>query len=291
MPSLLTELYNFTLYDPSLSLSIALGMDNFIYEQLEGTALPPIERYVEASPLQHGASDYGFRLAARQLKVQVKLRASTALEFYQRRSSLIQILRPYHTLVASILECCLPDGTVWRMAVFCTELSFSAKPKGKDSDSSAPFLQTAVFTLMAPNPVWTQQTQPTTTYFYQEDIPSTKDVAYSGTWLAYPYPFSIRGPITHPIITNLSAGTKLDLNATIAQNQTVLIDLRPNYKTILLGSISMLGSLSADSDLEEFSLLPAPEAMGGINSIKVEGTNCGTSTRIAMAYVPTRIAI
>jgi hypothetical protein len=86
------------------------------------------------------------------------MRAQTSAEYYQRRSSLIQVLRPYHTLIPSILECRLPEGTAWRMQVFCTSLSFSAKPKSKDINSPSPFLQTAHFTLVAPNPVWTQYT-------------------------------------------------------------------------------------------------------------------------------------
>ncbi|GEM_PF-3325560 len=291
MSNLIEELHNFTLYDPSLALSISLGIENFIYEQIEGLALPPIERHLEITPLQHGASDFGFHLSPRQLKVQLTMRAQTSAEYYQRRSSLIQVLRPYHTLIPSILECRLPEGTAWRMQVFCTSLSFSAKPKSKDINSPSPFLQTAHFTLVAPNPVWTQYTTQTITTFYQNDIPSTKDIVYNGTWLAYPYPFSLRGPITHPIITNLSGGMKLDLNTTIAQNQTVFIDLRPGYKTIMKGSESLLPALSADSDLESFAFLPAPEALGGINSIKVEGANCGETTRVAIAFTPTRIAL
>jgi hypothetical protein len=86
---------------------------------------------------------------------------------------------------------------------------------------------------------------------------------------------SLRGPITHPIITILSGGMKLDLNTTIAQNQTVFIDLRPGYKTIMKGSESLLPALSADSDLESFAFLPAPEALGGSIVLRWKGQTAG----------------
>ena len=285
-------LYNFTLYDPTLTVSLSLGMDNFIYEQLQGIELPPIERYIESSPLQHGASDYGFRLSSRSLSFQLHLRANSPLSFYTLRSELIHILRPYYTLAPSILETKLPDESIWRMQVFCTSLNFTpyANVRGKGGTTS-PYVQTASFTLSAPNPVWYQHTGATTTYFYQADIPSTKNITYTGSWLCHPYPFSVRGPIAHPILTNLSADTKLDLDYIIPNNQTVLIDLRPGYKTILLGSTSLLPYLSADSDLDTFYFLPTPEAMDGLNSIKVEGTSLGANTRVAIAFTPTRLAI
>jgi hypothetical protein len=60
MSNLIEELHNFTLYDPSLALSISLGIENFIYEQIEGLALPPIERHLKLRHCSMGQVILGF---------------------------------------------------------------------------------------------------------------------------------------------------------------------------------------------------------------------------------------
>lgn len=280
--SYLSELFDITLGDPSDAHAIHLSLADYLPEKSDGFALPPIARIEEASPSQHGVSDRGFRLLARRLTFQVTLRAQTPQEFYERRAGLLAVLRPSIHANPARLSITLPDGTTWYLGVFCSSLTFSA-PAG--------LLQTALFTLNAPNPVFTQYTPAVATTFYAADVNTTKIVAYPGTWLAVPFPFSMRGPIIHPVVSNLTGGTKLDLNASVPDNQTVVIDLRPSYKTIRLGGTSLLGSLSSDSDLDAFYLLPAPEAPSGCNVIQVTGSGTGANTCITLAYTPTRLGI
>ena len=279
---LLNDLFDITLSDPADAYPIHLDLADYIPEKSDGFALPPIARVEEASPSQHGASDHGFRLLPRRLTFEVTLRAQTPQEFYERRAALLAVLRPSIYASPARLSITLPEGTTWNLAVFCRNLTFSMRPG---------LIQSALFTLTAPNPVFVQQTPAVAAYFYQADINTSHIITYPGTWLAAPFPFSIRGPITHPVVTNLSAQTKIDLDYTVPDNQTVVIDLRPSYKTVKLGSTSLLGSLSSDSDLDTFCLLPAPEAPSGANLIQVTGSGVGVNTCVTLAYTPTRLGI
>ncbi len=280
--SLLSELYDITLSDPFETHAIHLDLGNYLPEKSDGFALPPIARIEEASPSQHGANDRGFRLLPRRLTFQITLRAQSPQEFYEQRTGLLAVLRPSYYGSPARLSIALPDGTHWALEVYCSSLTFSML---------SGLLQSALFTLHAPHPFFTQQTAAAVTYYYAADINTSKIIPYPGTWLAVPFPLNIRGPITHPVITNLSAQTKIDLNETIPDNQTAVIDLRASYKTIKLGSTSLLGSLSSDSDLDTFCLLPAPEVPSGCNVIQVTGSGTGTNTCVTLAYTPTRLGI
>ncbi len=279
---MLTDLYAITLQDAAGQISIPLGMDEYVHEQSDGFAMPPLVRYQESSPALHGAVDRGFRLQPRRLTFRVALRAATPVEFYNRRAELLRVLRPHYYSAAALLSITLPDGSTWQLSVFCTQLTFTP-PRG--------LVQSALFTLIAPHPVYTQYIAAATLHFYQADINTSKVVPYSGEWVAVPYPFSLRGPLSHPVIRNLTGDTRLDLDYAIPDNQTVNVDLRPSFKTIQLGGVSLLGYLSSDSDLEGFCLYPAPEAPNGNNVIQVTGANAGANTRVSISFTPTRLAI
>ncbi|MEI7990512.1 MAG: hypothetical protein WCI88_15875 [Chloroflexota bacterium] len=279
---MLTSLFNLTLKNAAATRSLTLSLDDYVYEESDGFAMPPVQRFVEHSPLAHGAVDCGFRLLPRRLTFRLMLRATSPTAFYDLRRDLIDILRPAYNNAAGTLAATLPDATTWELSVFCEKLDFTS-PKG--------LLQEAVFTLSAPQPVWRQVSSPTTTYLYQSDIGRTKIIPYPGSWLAVPYPFTIRGPISHPVITNQTAEMKIDLDTVIPDNEIVSIDLRQGYKTILLGSQSLLGCLSSDSDLDAFCLLPDPDAASGNNVFQLTGSASGSNTRLALGFTIMRLGL
>lgn len=277
------NLFNIKLFSPTQETSITLDESDFVHDKSTGFGMPDILRYSDSTPLQSGIIDRGYKLLPRKLTFKINLRAKTPTEFFDLRQELTEILRPSLSNVSLTLQFTLPDTTIYQISCYCTELDFTP---------AAGYIQHAEFTFLCPNPVYRKVISPTVTYLYAADFSHTKIITVTGTWKPYIYPFSIRGPVTHPVITNQTTGHKLDINYTIPDNDIVYIDLRSGYKTILLNSVTnLLGYLSYDSDLDNFSLYPNPDAASGNNVLMVTGTGTGANTRIALSYTPTRIAI
>lgn len=109
-------------------------------------------------------------------------------------------------------------------------------------------------------------------------------VSYGGNLPEFPV-INIRGPISSPLITNLTTGHTLDFGTiTIGAGTTYIIDTRYGYKTVTAGTVNKRGELSSDSDLGEFHLAPNPTAPSGVNSIVMYGNNIGTATQIQIVY-------
>ena len=280
---MLTDLYKFTLYEPTQVTFITMDLSNFVHEKSTGLAVPGITRFLEQSPTQHGALDRGFLLQPRVMAFKLLVRATTPTEFYARRKTVIDVLRPSVTNVPGQLRVTLPDATVWKINVFLTDPPVFTR---KDS-----LCEEVEFALTAPDPVWTQNVSVAYLTFAQADIGTSKILTYTGGWITFPYPFSIKGSLTHPIINNLTSGKKIDLNYVVPSNTTVLIDLRYGYKTIKQGSTNLLQYLSSDSDLEDFYWLPDPDATGGANTIQVLGSATSANTTVKLGWTPTRIGL
>jgi hypothetical protein len=276
-----STLYNFRLYNPSQTSYITLESSDYVHEKSCGLGLPEIVRFHDQAPLQHGSIDRGFRLAPRRVTFKIKLKATTPAEYYTRRRELIDLLRPNLNLTPNQLRIILPDSTQWTLNCFCFE-----QPTFTDLGG---LIQLVEFTLLAPDPTYTQNTSTATFTISGTGI---KDLAYSGGWLCHPYPFTIYGPIIHPVITNITSGDKIDLDYTIPDGSTVSIDLRYGYKTVKLnGSTSLLQYLSYDSDLDTWALLPQPDAPDGINTIHFQGSGGGSNTKLTLTWLPTRIGL
>jgi len=280
---MLIDLYKFTLYEPTQVTYIELNLSNFVHEKSTGLSVPGITRFFEQSPSQHGAFDRGFLLQPRVLTFKFLVRATTPTEFYARRKTIIDVLRPAVNNLPGQLRVTLPDATIWKINVFTT-----SPPIFTPKDS---LCEEVEFTLIAPDPVWTQVVAVTYLTFAQADIGTSKVATYTGGWITFPYPFSIKGSLTHPIINNLTSGKKIDLNYTVPDNTTVLIDLRYGYKTILQGSTNLLQYLSSDSDLEDFWFLPDPDAGSGNNTIQVTGGSTSGNTTVKLGWTPVKIGL
>jgi hypothetical protein len=113
---------------------------------------------------------------------------------------------------------------------------------------------------------------------------ASKTLSYAGTWPAYPQ-IVIHGPITNPVLTNVSTGKVLAFTATIADGTFYSIDTRYGYKTVVdSAGVNRLGNLSAASDLAEFALLPAPDVAAGANAFTLSGTSTGANTKVVVRY-------
>jgi hypothetical protein len=260
-----------------------MDLSNFVHEKSSGLSVPEITRFFEQSPSQHGAFDRGFLLKPRVLTFKLLVRATTPTEFYARRKTVIDVLRPAVNNLPGQLRVTLPDATIWKINVFLIKPPLFTR---KDS-----LCEEVEFTLIAPDPVWTKVVSVAYLTFAQADIGTSKILTYTGGWITFPYPFSIKGPLVHPIIVNLTGSTKIDLDYSVPSNKTALIDLRYGYKTILQDTTNLLQYLSSDSDLEDFYLLPDPDATNGNNTISVSGSGTDANTTVKLGWTPVKIGL
>ena len=119
----------------------------------------------------------------------------------------------------------------------------------------------------------------------------TDTVIYNGTFASFPV-IIMQGPLTQPRIDNITTGRKLEFTNTIDANRTVTVDLAFGNKTVEddLGA-NLIGSLTTDSDLLDFALVPAPEAVGGVNSLGVAAQLTDANSRITIKWFDKFIGI
>jgi hypothetical protein len=256
----------------------------------DGLGSAPLHRLNERGPLQHGETDRGFRLDPRQVTYIFHIKGTDPADLWSKRRQMTQIFGPAN-LITMRHE--LPDGSVRCLdGYYVGGLSMSA------NDRLYRYQRVAV-TLRAPDPsLYDPETLAETFQLGggsdalvipmtipmvvgASEIDATQEFNYSGTWLSYPM-IRITGPITDCVITNESTGEKLDFTGvTIAAGHYYDIDLRYGHKTVLLdGVTNKLADLSTDSDLATFHLAPHPEALGGVNSIRVVGSNVTETSKV-----------
>jgi len=116
-------------------------------------------------------------------------------------------------------------------------------------------------------------------------IGASKTITYNGSFLAYPI-VTIIGPITDPVLTNVSTGEDLDFTGiTIAGGDSYTIDCRFGYKTVRnAAGANKRADLTAASDLETFHLGADPEVGGGVNAFTLTGTGTDSNTLVTVAY-------
>lgn len=114
---------------------------------------------------------------------------------------------------------------------------------------------------------------------------ASKTITYGGSFLTYPV-VTITGPITDPILTNVSTGEDLDFTGiTIASGDTYTIDCRFGYKTVKnAAGTNKIADLTAASDLVSFHLGADPEVSGGANAFTLTGTGTDANTEVTITY-------
>lgn len=114
---------------------------------------------------------------------------------------------------------------------------------------------------------------------------ASKTITYTGSFLTYPI-ITITGPITDPVLTNVSTGEDLDFTGvTIAGGDTYTIDCRFGYKTVKnAAGVNKIADLTAASDLATFHLGADPEVSGGANAFTLTGTGTDANTTVTIAY-------
>jgi len=116
---------------------------------------------------------------------------------------------------------------------------------------------------------------------------------YPGTWRAYPV-ITLVGPMTEPVITNVTTGDKLEFETgyVLDPTHTIEINLAQGYKTVthsVDGNIA--NDLTDDSDLATFHIAEHPYAVNGVNSIGVAFTAGSPASRVSLRFTTRYLAL
>lgn len=261
----------------------------------DGLGMSPMHRLSERGPLQHGDTDRGYRLDPRTVRLILDSISDTRTAWGSKRLSILSIFKP--TTDPIILKLELDAGTYY---LDCHYIGQAVMP----SSERIGWNQTVVIDLKANDPTFYDATGGALTFALgggddtmlvptaipmtvgASTIDASETIAYTGTVLSYPNLIRITGPIEDCVITNTTTGEKLDFSGvTIAAGHYYDIDLRYGYKTVLLDGITnKVSDLTSDSDLATWHIATTPEAVGGINSINVTGTNVTAATSVAINY-------
>lgn len=267
----------------------------YTYLGNDGLALPPVRRLEEAGPLQDGTTDVGFRLEPRIIKLLFLLAGNDLSDYYSKRRRLLQQFRPREG--ASKLRFTLPDGAVRQIdVVYAGELTLPSNDK-------TGLLHKVAVSLKAADPVFYDPTGKNVNFQVSVsggnfDVPlevplyvgtslldQVTQVEYAGDWKTSPL-ITVIGPVDNLLIENQTTGDKLDFTGySLAAGQRMVIDTSYANASVVGGNgNSLLQYLSDDSDLTTFALLPDPDALDGVNDIRVSGTSATAQTQVYLSY-------
>lgn len=271
-------------------MELHLDSKPFILMAHDNFGMVDTPRIEDSAPMQHGTTDRGFTLPARNIVLYIELFANSWEHYYQLRSKLLGFFTPSENPGELVIE----EGDITRRIE-----GFPVGGLGfADSDRE---YQSHVIPVVihCPDPLWKSKdgysltiegggsadvgSVPTTIPFTvgTSTFEGSSAVVYRGSFETYPDIVVIRGPITDPVITNGATGAKIDFTGTtVAAGSQLIIELGYGRFRVTDGSgANMIDKLSADSDLVRFKLSP-----GTVNSFQVEGTSITSTTNVYMQW-------
>lgn len=265
-----------------------------------GLGMAPIRRLTEQGPDQDGVTDLGFRLDQRTIGLVFGLLAHSPEALELKTERFYQLFKP-RDVAYSLRIKHITTGQVRQIDCHTTQGPDFASDEEREGDHS--LVWRAAVQVYAPNPVFYDPAAQAVSFgltggggawtipwaipwgIGAADLDQTVAIEYAGQFEEFPV-ITVQGPITNLIITSNVTGDVLSFNGqTIGSLDTYTIDLRPGKKTIVdQTGTNQIAKLADGSDLATFSLIPDPDAVGGINSIRVTGTNVSTATQIYLRY-------
>lgn len=271
---------------------------NYFHIDNDGFGLPPILRLEEQGPLQDGNTDLGFRLEPRIVTLVLAFRTATYNEYFQKRRVIGNIFKPRETPI--ILQFTDPDENVYQLITHYIQ-GYSLNSAEKNTFGI--YSQKFAVTLKANNPLWYSPNQQIYTYgvgagsdgfvfpisfpvsFGGSNVDQTQTITYGGDYATSPI-IEIHGPITDPVITNLTTGIVLDLTGTtIGAGDYYTIDTRyGNIAVVDNDGTNRIDKLVGDSNLSGFKLIADPDSPNGQNDIQVTGSSANATTIVYIRY-------
>lgn len=266
---------------------------NYVLTGIDGIGPASVMRISEQGPMQHGVSDLGYRLRPRRMALALLARGGDTAAWFARREELSSIFRsnPMHLRIM--------NGAIIRQ-IDCHLSGMMEMPL---EAGVIPGWQRVGIELYAPDPTWYDPTDEIITFQLSyggllsipltvpmsvgaSTIDSAIEIAYTGTWNAYPI-ITLEGPMISPVITNVTTGDKLDLTDTsIADGDSYKIDCRYGYKTVTRTSdgANRIQDLTDDSNLATFHIGADPDVEGGNNIVRVTAKGLTGTSVIYIQY-------
>ena len=278
--------------------TLRLDQKPYLLFDHDGFGIPKATRLEDSGPLQHGTSDRGMKLPARDVVLYVKLFAEDWEDYYEKRAELARWFSPFGeagTLQVSEAGVGIMSGTDGlEISGYAVE---GLEYPGSDREG---LNQIVPIVLHCANPFWQDITPSSVTYSAGGgsdtfEVPTvvpfkvgastmlvSQFVDYVGDADAYPV-IKIFGPVTDLKIWQAGTKNTMQLNfagTTIAAGDWYEIDLRYGVKTIKdSNGVNKISTLSANSNLATFRLFA-----GASNYISMTGTGITSSTMAQLTW-------
>jgi len=278
--------------------TLRLDQKPYLLYEHDGFGIPQTKRIEDSGPLQHGTTDRGMKLPARDIVLYVQMFADDWEDYYEKRAELARWFSPFGD--AGTLQV-TEEGVGITSGGGGLEISGYAV-EGLDFPGSERegLTQTIPIVLHCSDPLWQDIESSSVTFSAGGgsdtfEVPTvvpfkigastmlvSQLVDYVGDADAYPI-IKIYGPVTDLNISRVSSKTimKLDFaGTTIAAGDWYEIDLRYGVKTIKdSNGVNKISTLSANSNLATFRLFA-----GASNYIAMTGTGITSSTMAQLTW-------
>lgn len=194
--------------------------------------------------------------------------------------------RTYSVPQCTVLRRLLSNGQKRDLCVFIAEgPQFDPDEPGWDE-----FAFTEMLRFIAYNPVMFDPAVQIETYLLGTgSISEYEDITYPGTWETHPT-LVLTGPLTNPQVLNETIDEFIQLAYEIPDGDVVTIDLE-NGTVLNQDNLNLIGTVTAESSLATFRLVPNPEATGGVNRIRLVAAEAGANSDFEVQYFNRYIGI
>lgn len=265
-----------------------------------GTGMVTARRITEQGPDQHGVSDLGFRLDQRSVGLVLTFSGADDRAVERKQERIYGLFKPRD--VAYSLRFRTP-GRRRLYQIDCHTIQGPDFSSQEEGDGLRAPIYRAALQVYAPDPVFYAPVLRSQSFglsggggawaipwaipwaIGSSALDQTTNILYAGNWEEFPI-ITMQGPIDSATITNTISGDRLDFSgASLSASDVYTIDLRPGRKSIVnQAGANVIANLAAGSDLATWSLLPDPDAPGGVNPVRVTGSNVTTATQVFIAY-------
>lgn len=193
---------------------------------IDGVGIPPVRRLTERSALQHGLADRGFRLDARRMTLQLATDVQDEYQLYGLMDRIAGAFAPTDDPLKLLIT---RDDTEQRQ-IDCYvdgEIDFGLSQRTGT-------LQNITIPLLAPDPTWYYPTQQSSSTAITNGSASNVAIDVSGwTWEDWPI-VTLTGPLDAGYtIYFYPIGGLLLFSSALPAGESIIIDCRPNYRSIL----------------------------------------------------------
>ena len=267
-------------------------VDRALVSGPSGSGMPPVEYATQQGAYQHGETVTSYRFQPRIVQLVYRRNASNRDGYWRIRDELVDVLRPNRKTIGNVpqplvLRGIRPDGRIRDLDVLI-DRGPEFESTGSDWDEWS--IQEGL-RLIAHNPAYYDPTTLPLSFVFtmsgELSFPISfpisfgasrsiedQSITYVGNWIEYPV-ITITGPCNYVIISNLTTDEEITFNYPRSAGQQVVIDTRHGRKTAIDPAITdindpgynLLGGVSGD--LGTFHIEAAPEAVGGVNDLRV----------------------